>query len=477
MGLFGKNYKKINALNKQKILELVDKLLNTTSLNANELNNIKNNILSQAESDKKELGEIDNKIIASLNQAIISFSSGNAREGDAYVLTAKKFVGQRAGASSTIKPKKPIEIEIDEDLLIDIMLNKAQDAVANAAKEYNQTKILADRGDIAAQAKLTMILNKYNIAQQNFNAISANLNREAAAKMMKEFTEEQKQRIANRTISDEELADIVNDYNLASNQAIQEGADVNILSDVIKSNASANSTEGMPSSLNVPGQASGMQGMPSNLNVPGANQNVGFNFGTGANPFDTQANDNNGMSTSQLRGAKNMLENQIEDLQEELEDKRADRRELDSRIRSLLEKHSKLPDAQAKLLESEIDSLQVELENSDFELNNIQQEILQLQENKGIIIKLLSVNTRNQRESMLKNQFGSNFDVEKFAMYINEQQQKFNENLQKTDDANAVSRAENLNTTRQTVASGASYNATPKKNYDDLKKNYGVGNN
>ncbi len=474
MGLFGKNYKKINALNKKTILELVDKLLNTTSANANELNNIKNVILAQGESDKKELGEIDNKIIASLNEAIMSFSKGSTREGDAYILTAKKLVGERAGASSTVKTKKPVEIELSPDLLVDIMLNKAQDAVANAAKEYNQTKALADRGDIAAQAKLKMILNKYNIAQQNFNAISANMNREAAAKMMKEFTEEQKQRIASRTISDEELANIVNEYNLASNSANQEAADVNILSDVINSNAQANSMEGMPSNLNVPGQASAMQGMPSGLNVPGQ---AFASFGTGANPFDTQADENNGMSTSQLRGAKNMLENQIEDLEDELSEKRADRQELDSKMKSLLQKHSSLPDAQAKLLESEIDSLQVELENSDFELANLQQELLQLQENKGIIVKLLSVNTRNQRETMLKSRFGSSFDVEKFAMYINEQQQKYNENLQKTDDANAVSRANNLNTTRQTVDSGVSYNSTPKKNYEDLKKNYGVGNN
>jgi len=484
MGLFT-NYKKLNEQNKSNILNLIEQLMNIAPDQINELNNMKNTLLSQAPSDNKELKKIDEQILAALNEAKSLYTTGNGGQGRAYIVQAKQELSKRLSATpGGLKPNKVPKVNLSPDLVIEVMLAKAQDAVANAAKTYNETMALAQRGDIAAQAKAKIDLQRYNIAMQNFNAISANLNREAVAKMMQEFTEEQRQRIANRSISDQDLEQIVQSYQEASNKANQEAADASILEQTIAGNASQSSMQGMPTSLNIPGQgqASGVQGMPTNLNIPGQTQVNSFGTQPSANPFETSSSvsDELGLgavSDNELRATKSMLENQIDRLKDELEEKRADRKELDSRLKSLLEKHEKLPAAQAQQYESEIDSLMLERENSDFELANIQQEVLQLQENKGIVVKLLTVKTRTQREQMLKDRFGNNFNVENFAMLIANAQEKFNQDLQRADDANAVARAGNTNSTRTTTDIGASFNTPQKRDYGDLKRSFGIEEN
>ena len=204
-----KNYKKVNEKNKQEIIGLIDKVMNSPASSAfvNDLNAMKNSLISQAPTEGKELEKIDEQIIASLMKANELLASGSVSQARTYVSNARDKVNSRVSSVSVNGFKKGKEPTLSDEQLMDILLNEAQDKIKTAAVEYNELKARSDAGDLAARSKLNFVFQKYQIAQQNLTAISNNQNRENIARLAKQLTDEQKSRIASRKFSDEDFTD------------------------------------------------------------------------------------------------------------------------------------------------------------------------------------------------------------------------------------------------------------------------------
>lgn len=488
MGLFT-NYKKINEANKQQIIKLIDKIMNLPSSSGilNELNDMKNSLFNQVPSESKELKEIDEQIIASLIKANELLNNGGFSQAGTYLSNAKNKISSRVSAFSVSGFKSSKEPKLNDEQLMDILLNEAQDKVKNAAQEYNMLKAKADAGDLTAKSKLNYVYQKFQIAQQNFTAISNNQNRTNLAQLAKNLTDEQKRRISERKFSDEEFSVIMNQYAQISATIAQEGNDVlsgtntiTAVSGAINQNQQ-DITDAMNIGLGIGDFA--QSGLPGSIDLPGMGSSApvgSFASSPASAPasFNPFAKQNEGelskYSSNQLNGTVNLLQRQIEDKEDKLAELKSERSQLDKKMEKLLKDYQTLPPAKARLLEPEIRAAKAQLDSSNFQLNNVNQEIIQLTNNLSMVQKMLSLKDRENSSKAVDQTMGGKLDLKGLGMDIANQVDKNNEKLKLSEDANVVTNADNIGFGTGNIDFG-SLEAPDKSNeFDDLMKMYNI---
>lgn len=501
-----KNYKKVNEKNKQEIIGLIDKVMNSPASSAfvNDLNAMKNSLISQAPTEGKELEKIDEQIIASLMKANELLASGSVSQARTYVSNARDKVNSRVSSVSVNGFKKGKEPTLSDEQLMDILLNEAQDKIKTAAVEYNELKARSDAGDLAARSKLNFVFQKYQIAQQNLTAISNNQNRENIARLAKQLTEEQKSRIASRKFSDEEFTVVMKQYAEISATIAQEGNDVltgtNTISAVSGAinqnqqdiadamsvgmqNATFN-TGSLPDSLAVPGMGTAGAAQSANASFGAAAPSFGASaapsFGAAApanfNPFAKQEEGElSKYSTNQLNGTVNLLTRQIEDKEDRLAELKSERAALDKKMTKLLSDYQTLPPVKAKVLEPEIRAAKSRIDSSNFQLNNVNQEIIQLNNNLSMVQKMLSLKERENSSKAVNQTMGGKLDLKGLSMDIANQVNKNNESVKLSEDVNVVSNADNIEFGSGAIDLGSFEDVQKSNEFDDLMKMYDIG--
>ena len=492
-----KNYKKVNEKNRQEIIGLIDRVMNTPASSAfiNELNSMKNSLMNQAITDNKELEKTDEQIIASLVKANELLAAGNTSQARTYISNARDKVTTRVSSVSVGGFKKGKDPVLSDEQLMDILLNEAQDKIKSAATEYNELKARSDAGDLAARSKLNFVYQKYQIAQQNLTAISNNQNRENIARLAKQLTDEQKSRMASRKFSDEEFTVVMKQYAEIAATIAQEGNDVltgtNTISAV--SGAINQNQQDIADAMSV-----GMQNatfntgsLPDSLAVPGVSPTAGASasfaspspsFGAAAsapanfNPFAKQdEGELSKYSTNQLNGTVNLLTRQIEDKEDRLADLKSERAALDKRMEKLLRDYQTLPPVKAKVLEPEIRAAKSRIDSSNFQLNNLNQELIQLNNNLSMIQKMLSLKEREMSSKAVDQTMGGKLDLKGMSVDIANQVNKNNENIKLSEDVNVVSNADNIEFGTGAIDLGSIDDVQKSNEFDDLMKMYNIG--
>ena len=510
-----KNYKKINEKNKQEIMGLIDKVMNSPASSAfiNELNSMKNSLMGQAPSDSKEIEKIDEQIIASLMKANSLLASGNPSQARTYISNAVEKINSRVSTLKVNGFKNGKEPTLSDEQLMEILLNEAQDKIRDAAVKYNELKARSDAGDLAARAQLVTVFQKYQIAQQNLTAISNNQNREIIASLAKQLTDEQKSRIASRKFSDEEFTVVMQQYAEISATIAQEGNDVltatntiGAVSGALNQNQQdiadsmsvgaqnmAFNANSLPDSLAVPGTASAgggatraatpSFGSPATGAVPsfgspatGAAPSFGGSAPSDFNPFAPQ---NEGelskYSRNQLNGTVNLLTRQIEDKEDRLAELKSERAALDKKMAKLLTDYQNLPPVKAKVLEPEIRAAKSRLDSSNFQLNNVNQEIIQLNNNLSMIQKMLSLKERELSDKAVDLTMGGKLDLKGMSVDIANQINKNNEKVKLSEDVNVVSNADNIEFGTSAIDLGSFDDVKKTDEFADLMKMYDIG--
>ncbi len=500
-----KNYKKINEKNRQEIIGLIDKVMNSPASSAfvNELNAMKNSLMNQASGDDKELAKTDEQIIASLMKANELLSSGGTSQARVYISNACDKINSRVASVSVNGFKKGKEPKLSDEQLMDILLNEAQDKIKTAALEYNELKARSDAGDIAARSKLNFVYQKYQIAQQNLTAISNNQNRENIARLAKQLTDEQKSRIAERKFSDEEFTVVMKQYAEISATIAQEGNDVLTGTNTIAAvsgainqnqqdiadamnigmqNATFNASS-LPESLAVPGTPSAGIGAGKQANAsfgtPASSGASAASFGAAPANFNPFAKQEEGelskYSANQLNGTVNLLTRQIEDKEDRLADLKSERAALDKKMEKLLRDYQTLPPAKAKVLEPEIRAAKSRIDSSNFQLNNLNQELIQLNNNLSMIQKMLSLKERDMASKAVNQTMGGNLDLKGLSVDIANQVNKNNESVKLSEDVNVVSNADNIEFGTGAIDLGSPEDVQKSNEFDDLMKMYNIG--
>lgn len=496
-----KNYKKVNEKNRQEIIGLIDRIMNSPASSGfiNELNSMKNSLMNQAASDNKELEKIDEQIIASLAKANGLLSAGNTSQARTYIANARDKVTSRVSSVSVGGGKKGKDPVLSDEQLMDILLNEAQDKIKNAANEYNELKARSDAGDLAARSKLNFVYQKYQIAQQNLTAISNNQNRENIARLAKELTDEQKARMASRKFSDEEFTVVMKQYAEIAATIAQEGNDVltgtNTISAVSGAinqnqqdiadamsvgmqNATFN-TGSLPDSLAVPGMeaANASFGAPAAPSFGAAAPSFGATAAPASfNPFAKQdEGELSKYSTNQLNGTVNLLTRQIEDKEDRLADLKSERAALDKKMEKLLRDYQTLPPVKAKVLEPEIRAAKSRIDSSNFQLNNLNQELIQLNNNLSMIQKMLSLKEREMSSKAVDQTMGGKLDLKGMSVDIANQIGKNNDSVKLSEDVNVVSNADNIEFGTGAIDLGSIDDVQKSSEFDDLMKMYNIG--
>ena len=508
-----KNYKKINEKNKQEIIGLIDKIMNSSASSAfvNELNSMKNSLIGQAPSEAKEIEKIDEQIIASLMKANELIASGSVSQARTYVMNAREKINSRVSTVTVNGFKKGKEPTLSDEQLMEILLNEAQDKIKDAAVKYNELKARSDAGDLAARAQLTTVFQKYQIAQQNLTAISNNQSREIIASLAKQLTEEQKSRIASRKFSDEEFTVVMKQYAEISATIAAEGNDVltatntiGAVSGALNQNQQdiadsmsvgaqnmAFNTSSLPDSLAVPGTASAGAGAtraaaPSfGSPAMGATPSFGSpatsaapSFGSAPSDFNPFAQQDESelskYSRNQLNGTVNLLTRQIEDKEDRLAELKSERAALDKKMTKLLTDYQNLPPVKAKVLEPEIRAAKSRLDSSNFQLNNVNQEIIQLNNNLSMIQKMLSLKERELSGKAVDQTMGGKLDLKGMSMDIANQISKNNESVKLSEDVNVVSNADNIEFGSSAIDLGLD-DVQKTDEFADLMKMYDIG--
>lgn len=500
-----KNYKKVNEKNKQEIIGLIDRIMNSSASSAfvNDLNAMKNSLIAQAPSESKDLEKIDEQIIASLMKANELIATGSVSQAKTYVSNARDKVNSRVSSVTVNGFKKGKEPDLTDEQLMDILLNEAQDKIKNAAMEYNDLKARSDAGDLAARSKLNFVFQKYQIAQQNLTAISNNQNRENIARLAKQLTDEQKSRIASRKFSDEEFTVVMNQYAEISATIAQEGNDVltgtntiSAVSGAINQNQqdiadamsvgmqnAAFNTGSLPDSLAVPGIGSvgtgAAQAAPSFNAAPSFGASAAPSFGAAPSNFNPFAKQDEGelskYSTNQLNGTVNLLTRQIEDKEDKLAELKSERAALDKKMTKLLSDYQNLPPVKAKVLEPEIRAAKSRIDSSNFQLNNVNQEIIQLNNNLSMIQKMLSLKERETSSKAVNQTMGGKLDLKGLSVDIANQVNKNNESVKLSEDVNVVSNADNIEFGTGAIDLGSFEDVQKSNEFDDLMKMYDIG--
>lgn len=497
-----KNYKKINEKNKQEIIGLIDKIMNSSASSAfvNELNSMKNSLIGQAPSEAKEIEKIDEQIIASLMKANELIASGSTSQARTYVMNAREKINSRVSSVTVNGFKKGKEPALSDEQLMEILLNEAQDKIKDAAVKYNELKARSDAGDLAARAQLTTVFQKYQIAQQNLTAISNNQSREIIASLAKQLTEEQKSRIASRKFSDEEFTVVMKQYAEISATIAAEGNDVLTATNTIGavSGALNQNQQDIADSMSVGAQnmAFNTSSLPDSLVVPGtASAGAGAtraatpSFGSPAtsaapsfgsapsdfNPFARQdESELSKYSRNQLNGTVNLLTRQIEDKEDRLAELKSERAALDKKMTKLLTDYQNLPPVKAKVLEPEIRAVKSRLDSSNFQLNNVNQEIIQLNNNLSMIQKMLSLKERELSGKAVDQTMGGKLDLKGMSMDIANQISKNNESVKLSEDVNVVSNADNIEFGSSAIDLGLD-DVQKTDEFADLMKMYDIG--
>lgn len=497
-----KNYKKVNEKNRQEIIGLIDRIMNSPASSGfiNELNAMKNSLINQPATDNKELEKTDEQIIASLVKANELLAAGSTSQARTYVNNAREKVNSRVSSVSVNGFRKGKDPVLSDEQLMDILLDEAQDKIKTAALEYNELKARSDAGDLAARSKLNFVYQKYQIAQQNLTAISNNQNRENIARLAKQLTDEQKSRMAARKFSDEEFTVVMKQYAEIAATIAQEGNDVLAGTNTVAAvsgainqnqqdiadamnvgmqNATFN-TGSLPDSLAVPGMGTatapaGKAASAPSFGAPAAS------FGAAAAPasFNPFAKQDEGelskYSTNQLNGTVNLLTRQIEDKEDRLADLKSERAALDKRMEKLLRDYQTLPPVKAKVLEPEIRAAKSRIDSSNFQLNNLNQELIQLNNNLSMIQKMLSLKEREMSSKAVDQTMGGKLDLKDMSVDIANQVGKNNDNVKLSEDVNVVSNADNIEFGTGAIDLGSLDDVQKSSEFDDLMKMYNIG--
>ena len=492
MGLFFNNTKKIMEANETSKQNLITAIASVTAV-CNQpqvlaaLNDIRTELQSQGQSDSKEVVKLDAQMTLYLNELNALLAKQQYSSAMSKVTKMREVASTRRGlcmlggtkTKADLRAEKAMQKEqarilkgakLDEKTRLEELQeqqNQVQDELNNMLRQFEELKARAQKNpnDLSLQTQGQVTMQKIRVLQNRRANLAAEIQRESVVSSTVEEANMQKDIISNRTISDEQFTQSLedmkgfNDMRSESMNTVNEAMNVfNSTGDVFSSNVFATDPLAQVDTNDIFGL---------NTNKAQTNQQAQqTQFGS----FDASQMGSREMAMD-IQKSVNELEKAIEDFNEKIEDKNDEMKEIEAELLPLLKKRETASASECLVLDGQIDQLASRHTVVKQAIKKYRNVVAQLHERLSLISQLdvhqdLAA-TKSRISSITSGRFD---DLGGLAEFISSDISKMNEDLDEVGMAGILANGTDISMNTLSSQSFADGNAEVKDEgkYDSL---------